>query len=181
MFDTRRPYTHRTRWLFSADARRDVIHSTLRLHPCSLQTRRRSGDEAELNAPVSGGGLLGSPPVELDLVDRPHRPLDVLQAHEALVEAEVVPDGVLQAEERREGSETAPRPGTCSRGETPSTYLPGGRVAPEVGKVPGEPVVDFIQCQLPAGGFEYRLKEIKKKKMCLRPFWIHSLVNIVKL
>lgn len=99
MFDTRRPYTHRTRWLFSADARQDVIHSTLRLHPCTL----RSADEAELNAPVSGGGLLGSPPVELDLVDRPHRPLDVLQAHEALVEAEVVPDGVLQAEERREG------------------------------------------------------------------------------
>lgn len=94
MFDTRRPYTHRTRWLFSAHARQDVIHSTLRQH---------SGDEAELNAPVSGGGLLGSPPVELDLVDRPHRPLDVLQAHEALVEAEVVPDGVLQAEERREG------------------------------------------------------------------------------
>lgn len=67
---------------------------------------------------------------------------------------------------------------TCSLGKIRSTYLPGGRVAPEVGKVPGEPVVDFIQCQLPAGGFEYRLKEIK---MCLRPFWSHCLVNIVYL
>lgn len=63
-------------------------------------------------------------------------------------------------------------------GKTPSMYLPGGRVAPEVGKVPGEPVVDFIQCQLPAGGFEYRLQETK---MCLRSFWSHCFVNMVNL
>lgn len=71
--------------------------SLLRLHLYSLQTQRRIANNAELNAPVSGGGLLGSPPVELDLVYCPHCPLDVLQAHKALVETEVVSDGVLEA------------------------------------------------------------------------------------
>lgn len=52
---------------------------------------------------------MGSSPVELDLVDGPHCPLDVLQAHEALVKAEVVPDGVLQVEDSDRRSETAPR------------------------------------------------------------------------
>lgn len=53
--------------------------------------------------------------------------------------------------------------------QNPSTYLPGGRVAPKVGKVPGEPVVNFIQCQLPAGGFEYRLKETNVSEILQEP------------
>lgn len=89
-------------------AESDSQTSSPRLHLRSLQAWRRSADDAELNAPVSGGGLLRSPPVELDLVDCPHRPLDVLQAHKALVEAEVVPDGVLQVEDSERKSETAP-------------------------------------------------------------------------
>lgn len=80
-------------WVNTAQCGSPSSSTRLLLH--SLQTWRRSTDDAELNAPVSGGGLLGSPPVELNLVDRPHRPFDVLQAHKALVKAEVVPDGVL--------------------------------------------------------------------------------------
>lgn len=44
--------------------------------------------------------------MELYLVDSPNRPLDVLQAHKALVKAEVVPDGVLHMEDGDRKSET---------------------------------------------------------------------------
>lgn len=42
-------------------------------------------------------------------------------------------------------------PGQGGKG-TP--HLPGGRVSPEIGEHPGEPVIDLIQGQLPVGGFQ---------------------------
>lgn len=41
-------------------------------------------------------------------------------------------------------------------------HLPGGRVSPEIGEHPGEPVIDLIQGQLPVGGFQDGLWTRKK-------------------
>ena len=41
-------------------------------------------------------------------------------------------------------------------------YLPGGRVPPEIGEHPGEPVIDLIQGQLPVGSFQDGLWTGKK-------------------
>lgn len=68
---------------------------------------------------------LGPPFVELNLVDGPNGPFDVLDPHETLVERQVVSDGIL----------------------------PSGRVPPEVTEGTREPIVDFVQGQLAFGRF----------------------------
>lgn len=48
------------------------------------------------------------------------------------------------------------------QGGTGMPHLPGGRVSPEIGEHPGEPVIDLIQGQLPVGGFQDGLWTRKK-------------------
>lgn len=43
-------------------------------------------------------------------------------------------------------------------------HLPGGSVSPEIGKHPGEPVIDLVQGQLPVGGFQNGLWARKQQR-----------------
>lgn len=75
--------------------------------------------------------LWRSPLLILPLIHSPHGAFDVLHTHKALVQAEVVPHGIL----------------------------PGGSVSPEIGEHPGEPVIDLIQGELPVRSFQNGLAD----------------------
>lgn len=82
-----------------------------------LRSRARVGALAGALAPLLA---------KLELIYGPHCSLLTLHSHKALVQAQVVADGIL----------------------------PGGRVVSEVGKHACEPVVDFIECSLLLWSFQ---------------------------
>lgn len=121
-------------------------------------------------------GALAPLLAKLKFIYGPHRSLLALHSHKALVQAQVVADGILWKKERdpRQGwggqssnelirPEAEPdlllshmsSPRLTTLGAFPATsvyrgtHLPGGRVVSEVGKHASEPMVDFIECPLP--------------------------------
>lgn len=86
-----------------------------------------------------------APFVELELIDGPHGALHVLDTHEALVQTQVVSHRVFP---NRPEAEQLIRPETRAHryGDEPC-----GGVSAEVAERGREPVVDFVQRQLPVG------------------------------
>ena len=82
------------------------------------------------------------PPVELDLVHRPHGALHILHPGEAFVETQIVTDGVL-----RKVNYTA-----LFGHRNFMAHLPSGGVPSEKCKVRLEPVVDLVKGELAAVG-----------------------------
>lgn len=137
----------------------------------------------------AGVGALAGPlaPLlaKLEFIYGPHRSLLALHSHKALVQAQVVADGILGKKERdpRQGrggqsSDELIRPEShtdllfphmssprlSTLGAIPATsvyrgtHLPRGRVVSEVGEHASEPMVDFIECPLPLRSFQDSLE-----------------------
>lgn len=98
---------------------------------------------------------LGSPPLILHLIHRPHGTFHVLHAHETLVQAQVVAHRVLMQRRSEFGSLTThTATQNAYRVNHPDgRYLPSGSVASEISKRPCEPGVDLIEGKLPVWCF----------------------------
>lgn len=125
-------------------------------------------------------GALAPLLAELKFIYSPHCSLLTLHSYKALVQAQVVADGILWEDQNpRQGwggqssselirpeSETdlllphISSPRLTTLGAIPDTsvyrgpHLPGGRVVSEVGEHASEPMVDFIECPLPLWSFQ---------------------------
>lgn len=130
-------------------------------------------------------GALAPLLAKLKFIYGPHCSLLALHSYKALVQAQVVADGILWKKDRnlRQGwggqstselirpeSETdlllpdMSSPRLTTLGAIPATsvyrgtHLPGGGVVSEVGEHASEPMVDFIECPLPLWSFQNGLE-----------------------
>lgn len=100
--------------------------------------------------------FLSFPPLVLGFIHRPHGSFSSLHSHKTLVQAEVVPHGVLVPtkkillEQVRNHSVSVcfSRRFTTNQCERSVADLPGGRVVSEVREFGSEPVVNLIQAAL---------------------------------
>lgn len=137
-------------WLcVEADAALTFLHAKpwlclcLQSTPCVQISCHRLLLAAEGHLPRTGC-FLGPSSVELDLIHRPHGPFYIFQPYETFVEAQVVPDCILITTKKGEMKykfclDIEPREDDFMK-----IHLPGGCIAPEIGKVSREPVVDFV-------------------------------------
>lgn len=83
--------------------------------------------------------------MELDLVHGPHSPFHIFQPYKTFVEAQVVPDCILiRVKGRLIQTQDFALYIKIREHNLTEIHLPGGCVAPKIGKVSREPVVDFI-------------------------------------
>lgn len=131
----------------SSDQRLSVIFLTCPQKHC----RRSQISRSECSVPCDP---LGSPPLVLLLIHRPHRTFHVLHTHEALVQAQVVAHRVLVAEKVRGQISHILLLKNAYRVNHPDDWhLPSGSVASEISERPREPSVDLIEGKLPVRCF----------------------------
>lgn len=124
-----------------------INHESTQKHWCRSQISRGS-----CSVPRDP---LGSPPLVLHLIHRPHCTFHVLHAHETLVQAQVVAHRVLMQRRSEVGSLTRhPVTQNVQRvNHAGDPHLPSGSVASEISERPREPGVDLIERKLPVWCF----------------------------
>lgn len=88
---------------------------------------------------------LWAPLIELELVHCPHGALYILNAHETLVETQVVTDGILNVQQLAVSLSHQVRSSEGALEDLRAdTYLPSGRIPSKVAERCGEPVINFV-------------------------------------